>query len=413
MSTLIDKPVNKFLNQTVAISPKGYDLTLDQSLVLGYIWSKVQQKKETAPEAEYYSVPIDKKEWKAAFGDEYNSKYKPMIDMGFIDCTGYLEGEFCRSFWLTRKFWETPHEKKMLPLKQRINNPITAAKKLSKFSNKTKDEIEALDPFTAGSLRQAMDSLSFDDGIITTLKKMDGITVENLKKAKSSLRNFHLKEFWYSRSKGGRLYSSITLMPKVFRRHLLMDGRPLIEIDIKAAQLTIIASLYDQWVIPYSDSEEEARSEKERYNEVLINKDIYTDIFNNLCNGDREKIKTTISTWLNGGILYISICDILGKHFPHLANFLSGETSYSDQGTHNPMMQTPIDKRVGRQIMEIESKIMIENIFNDYHDKFKMITIHDAILVTEEHVDTIVKEIKKQFKDTIGIIPQVTVGKSD
>ena len=71
--------------------------------------------------------------------------------------------------------------------------------------------------------------------------------------------------------------------------------------------------------------------------------------------------------------------------------------------------ETPLDKYVGSQIMEIESRIMIESIYNDYHNEFKLITIHDAVLVTGEHVDTIVSEIKKQFQSIIGITPQITI----
>lgn len=212
-------------------------------------------------------------------------------------------------------------------------------------------------------------------------------------------------KYWASYTGTGRVYSSLTNLHRCLRRRLEIndDGawKPLVEIDVKACVATILAYFYT-YPTSVSIPKDQKEKEKKKYIHLIENKDFYTSMFNAIYKS-RSHQKTAWSSYLNGGTNYkINLMQLsFQAEFPILYKILNALLSSHCK---------EVRKTVCEKTFEIESEIMVGDVFGHFSVRqVPIITIHDAILTTEEHLESILHHLKQAFINKLGITPQLEV----
>lgn len=261
----------------------------------------------------------------------------------------------------------------------------------------------------------------------------------------------------------GRCHTNVTRLFRPIRRHLYLNGSPLVNIDIANSQPLFVGvailqrlSMASAPLLPCRPPEppQDHTSPIRWRNRLfwdhnqLIKQGVISDskmpqmVFQNGTQFDTQlnDIWTYLNTCENGG-LYRQVMDGIGWtkskdefknqvwfHFLYGSNKSSGRLAqFDDSGLrhlneffqktwpsvydHIWSMKKNNYKQFSRDMQRAESKVMIDSVGSRLAAEYPhipILTIHDSYLTTPEHVDTVKRLIEEEFA-TLGITPTLGV----
>jgi hypothetical protein len=195
-----------------------------------------------------------------------------------------------------------------------------------------------------------------------------------------------------------RIYTNYTNLKKEFSPFVLLDGKPLYKIDIQSCQPALM-SLF------YLDNERD-KKEKEKYVDILLNRDIYKYLAekNSTIPGNdpmtRKEAKNGAFLIMFGEIYKqrTDLCRVFRQEFPIL-NIRLNEHKQKNY------------KAVSRILQSLESKIMVHGVLNELllQKKIRCLSVHDSIACFEEHVTLAQDAITKHFLEAVGFRPVLNI----
>ena len=211
-------------------------------------------------------------------------------------------------------------------------------------------------------------------------------------------------QFYATRCRYGRFHSTFTGLSKVARQHLkTLCGAPLIEVDVSCCQLLLI------WVMAARrKSLEERRSFARNYRTCCELGTLY-DLLLERCAGmtkgelmpgkdeatamepvDRTSVKKALIVMTFERLKRMKQCPIfrvMTDLFPEITEFMC----------HRKRSNY---KQLARSCQKLESRIMIDQVCSDVlraYPEATLITVHDSILCTPQHLTFVEQCIKARF----------------
>ena len=178
-----------------------------------------------------------------------------------------------------------------------------------------------------------------------------------------------------------RMFHVITNMPSVLRKYLRYKGQSLVNIDIRACQVCLLAIFYD-------NGNELDRAEKEKFVSFITEKDFYTEISKNTTL-DRPSAKDSTfklmfaQNYCQNGAIH----EEFKRLFPRLIDII-----------HNTKKNEGY-KRVSQIMQRTESKIMIRGALNKLmiDSGLTVFSIHDSLLCLPEDTNEVKDAISNAF----------------
>lgn len=261
----------------------------------------------------------------------------------------------------------------------------------------------------------------------------------------TSVENFRNKElFFVVDSKGARLYSNLTSMPKIFRPYLSCLGEKLVSIDIGSSQPFMATCLLNYEF--YKPSKEEnglvtldslTKSEGKfnavsnlpnhirKVGELFENGAVSIDGLNiyrqSILNGSiyetfAEKVKDVIGNDMNRDVAKKELCKVLFSKDPQKKpsgyKFVFSDL-YPD--TFRVFHECKRSKHSYFAILlqAIESHIVLDNIVkrfvSSYDNRYPVFTIHDSVITTSENEDKLLSIMREELMRMVGIMPRLKV----
>ncbi|MFH1499719.1 MAG: hypothetical protein ABII82_18055 [Verrucomicrobiota bacterium] len=122
------------------------------------------------------------------------------------------------------------------------------AERISRRRHARTEEVVGTNPTKRG-LMESLKALSFDRSAESALQASLA-TLQTWEAKASWLRSYHELQgrcLWLREDpKTGRLFHNVSTMPKALRKHLLIDHRPTVEIDVSCCQPFLMATLYPE-----------------------------------------------------------------------------------------------------------------------------------------------------------------------
>jgi len=216
---------------------------------------------------------------------------------------------------------------------------------------------------------------------------------DNTKKIqREKLDNFHYNRGYFNQPRpASRVYTEIGMLPREFRKYVLIDGEETEEIDIKSAHPLFIA---------YFMEESKVRND---WIKTVSEGDIYLDIIDqfSLSPDLRDPFKKLFNAFLNGGgrEAYDGILELkvdfgkhMKKHYPFLhetVKRLGGK--YSEKYKNNGAALV---------LQELESHIMGTHFM--CHSKFECISIHDGLLCRKTDAGKLIKACEERGREVLN-----------
>lgn len=258
---------------------------------------------------------------------------------------------------------------------------------------------------------------------------------------------------WYARRcQYGRLHSTFTGLPKPVRRRLLLDGQPVVEIDIANCQALFIGLLAQNYFLNLNTQEGErgVKGEGEGEGEAGGRGGLSSAPFP-MAHNSAKMGGVNDGGFLDEasrGVLYESILrrcegrtlfEFISPEYRHLYHRdrplrrgdIKRQFMVLSFGTVEEMVKMPLfdvvaggyppiadfmvatkrdDYRsLAKQCQTDESRIMIDKVARTLACQFPVITIHDSIIAPQQHADAVEGEIKRRFLE-LGLA--VTVKRS-
>ena len=187
----------------------------------------------------------------------------------------------------------------------------------------------------------------------------------------------------------GRIYSTFCNTPSVLRSYALLDGEPLVCIDVKASQPFLHSTL-----IPESE-------EKRRYLKSVYSGNFYEDIgkAGNWEGESREKLKAAVFTSVFYGRTIPVEKDPIWEAFTSLYPMLA-EAITNEKREHY--------SKLAVKMQYLEAEIILHTALPALKARVpecRVLTVHDAIYVRKEHVLDATREMVYAFKKHTGHIP--------
>ena len=190
----------------------------------------------------------------------------------------------------------------------------------------------------------------------------------------------------------GRVYVYPTVIPKKLRSRLRWNGKPLWSIDISASQPLLHALLYDDTDL----------KEREEYLQLVSSGELYNNLNERLSKPfdlDDEDQRSQFKQALFPSIFYGhpetkdkgELWNLFNAEFPTLSKKIT-----KAKGTGGDYRELP------KTMQTIEAEIMIQEVIGNL-DILPLIPIHDCVLTTEEHVETVEAQIRKVFKNDLNL----------
>jgi hypothetical protein len=217
-------------------------------------------------------------------------------------------------------------------------------------------------------------------------------------------------EFTLDEKKTKRLFTNLTNLSRMFRRHLYLDtGERLVIVDVGECQpflfsIMLLKKAKEIWqdALPW---------DVEHYVQLTRDRGFYRFIMEvcGVADQEREEFKKNIfaKIFYCGKWALQQEDNRLGKafrtHFPNVYRIL---IEFLGKGEDNKR-QLPI------QLMQLESKIILgevcHKIANGGDESFFIATIHDGIVTAESRADQVKRLIESAFWQQVGHIPTVKV----
>jgi hypothetical protein len=203
------------------------------------------------------------------------------------------------------------------------------------------------------------------------------------------------RDFFFSHDRRtGRVFNTFTNMPKTLRKHALLDGRPLVEIDVKNSQPVLLKTFSP-----------DAGSERESFIATVRGGAFY-EVVNAasdkpLPEADRELIKERIFSQVLFGPInpHFPMWKAFSRLFPALANEVIRQKAKSWNAF-------PLE------LQRREAAIMIGQVTPSLIKELEgvpFLTIHDSIAVPAEFADIVAATIKREFLRVVGFEPSLRI----
>lgn len=226
-------------------------------------------------------------------------------------------------------------------------------------------------------------------------------------------------EGWYFQrgSRVGRVYSSITMLPREARACLRYKGEPLVEIDQHASQPFLLLSFYNI----LKSAPEEVRAEASRFHALWEG-----DFYNNFAklSGvelERNKMKEVFVQGMNAGIgicprgvdseVLKTVLRTFRETFPILTNRIFRMKTVRDEQIAETLSVEKSGKekthsQYAIQLQKIESQIFIDGIAAELLNKnILFYTVHDAIGCLPQDALTVSEYMKRHLSRIVGFTP--------
>lgn len=229
----------------------------------------------------------------------------------------------------------------------------------------------------------------------------------------------------------GRVHSTITLMPKKLRNHLTFDSKKLFKIDVRACHPFILAAMASGELV--LDEKLKDRLQQSNLHITTVNSilndltHLLTPITTNLVSKRKSECKTMVQQIRNGQF-YSQFAEDESEEAVKRAkrnlltswNLLTNKSEMMESFKSKfPLLcdyivdlKTPNYKDISNLLMKIESYLMIDVIYKElltHHKVFPLYTIHDCVMTTEEHVDTVSRIMKEVFSRYLGEVPELKI----
>jgi hypothetical protein len=189
--------------------------------------------------------------------------------------------------------------------------------------------------------------------------------------------------------KTGRVFNNITSLPSVLRPFLLIDGKPLIEIDVANCQPLLMLTFY--------------KDEPERHQfAAVVNQGRFYEMLNSELKkpypqNQKDKIKKAVFKQIMFGgekQKRFNLYKTFAKLFPLLASRIQ-------------IVKTPNHAKLALVLQSLEAELMIKGVVGKIAatTKIPVLTIHDSILTFPEHEMEMRELITNQFDKRLGIRP--------
>jgi len=229
----------------------------------------------------------------------------------------------------------------------------------------------------------------------------------------------------YHRSRSNLRYNStITTLNKVVRPFLLCNGRPLVSIDIKAAQPYILASILNDEFLTSREEGYNVRTiyprvpgailfppflvgkeaDIERFKQSPFDQDFYSYVLRNELGREpteeeREVLKKKTMQFLffnksaardKGELVYFR------RQFPRIDTIIT------------QFLNIIGSKRFSYLLQRTESYLVLEKVCKEFHNRYPeapIFTIHDSVLTTPEYSDDLYELMYDTLNSITGIVP--------
>ena len=223
---------------------------------------------------------------------------------------------------------------------------------------------------------------ALNNGSKLSTKRVKGkVTERHMDKATESfyqmfIDRFNQDKFFHIDFNTGRVYSALTTLPKMFRKHLSIDGESFTELDIGNSQPLLLSILYRKWC-DYNNIE--IQKDGEEYQLLCETANFYS-FFKDYVEKNKVKTYDTFKTDVFARIFFNkdkkkenSYQRLFKKQFP------SVYACISDIKKHN-------HKDVAFRLQSIEADLIINKISTRLVEEGieSFFTIHDSINVLEK-----------------------------
>jgi hypothetical protein len=187
----------------------------------------------------------------------------------------------------------------------------------------------------------------------------------------------------------GRVFNNVTSLPKLLRPFLLLDGQPVIEIDVANCQPFLLLSLY----------EETDNYECEKFKSEILSGKFY-EFLNNLQKHpypEREQAKNaTYKRILFGSLKQkrYNYYKVFAAQFPILDKKIDE-------------IKTPRYQELARILQTLEADIMINGVIRKIANttRIPVLTVHDSIITLPQHKKQVMELLECEFKEKFGVVP--------
>lgn len=323
----------------------------------------------------YYNVKS--KNLKRTYGDRY---YRQVITYCvahsyIIPCNHYLKGHYSKSYKLNEPFF-----------KGRLFSTTISARIKEEPTDFT------FQPYLA--------YVSFDSDAQATLNRhiRHFRSFDRIYAWRYSFNGVLNERFWVRRhSETGRVFTNITSLPKVLRRHVLLCGEATAEIDIKNSQPFLAATLYPN-----------SCAEKARYLELVKSGEFYEAINQQLSvpydlpkKRDNLKCRIFKEVFFGQALNRYEALTVFSNLFPELSAIIKSKKKNGNTSA------LPL------HLQSIEARAMIGNVHTRAVGAgVPIITIHDSALVRVRDVDRVADWIKEAFAAVVGTAPDLRVSRN-
>lgn len=209
---------------------------------------------------------------------------------------------------------------------------------------------------------------------------------------------FNQDKFFHVDFTTGRVYSALTTLPKMFRKHLTINGKAFTELDLANSQPLLLSLLYRKWC-DYNNIE--IQEDGEMY-QLLCETGNFYSVFKDFVKKNKINVYDTFKTDVFARILFNkdkkkenSYQRLFKKKFP------SVYACISDIKSHNY-------KDVAFRLQSIEADLIIKKISTRLVEEkiYSFFTIHDSINVLEKDKER-VREIMLDEFSKVQLSPTI------
>jgi hypothetical protein len=214
------------------------------------------------------------------------------------------------------------------------------------------------------------------------------------------VRMFEANEFFFTSDEQGRVYHNFTSLPSDLRRFATFEGRGLFAIDVGNCQPALLSRLYS------ADCEEKRRyvalvKENRFYGHLNAKLSLPYNLFDST---EKREFKQLVfhkifygSNWGKA----VELTDVFRREFPKLFDAVRD----AKKRRHRDL---PVS------LQKLEAETVIDDVASDFARKHAgetpcLISLHDCLITTEEHVEELKAMIESAFQALLGFAPPVTV----
>ncbi len=200
---------------------------------------------------------------------------------------------------------------------------------------------------------------------------------------RENLKRIERREFFYEADKNGRLHHNLTNMARSARKHVRLDGAPLVGVDFSTLHPNLILSLAPEGI------------ERDKLAAWLAD-----DFYSRLALGlerpmDRKKVKKCFNSAVNAKNEHeyrYPIFRVFAKEFPEIAQIVRD-------------MKVDAHSNAAGVLQKLESQLIFAEVVAALEKKgIACVSLHDAIFASPENSAEVASEMTKAALRSLGVI---------